>query len=126
MTPDLPPELLEMLSVAAPEIGIPLEAAEAASSEAKSFAYELARQAGLTAEDDYRGWIPVLILLYKFVWPPIQTALHIENQIAGVLDQLYGFLGGIGAAAEAGAKSVVSALETVGSDEEYVFSGQWL
>lgn len=85
--------------------------------EAKSLGEAIARDAGLTAEDDYVGWIPVLILLYRFVYPPLKLALQIEAQVASVLEQLYSFLGGAGKAVD----GFVGDVETAGSDVVHFF-----
>lgn len=94
-----------------------LEGLSAALREAKTLGEAIARDAGLTAEDDYVGWIPVLILLYRFVYPPLKLALQIEAQVASVLEQLYSWLGGAGKAVD----GFVSDVDTAGSDVVHFF-----
>lgn len=69
--------------------------------------------AALTKERGYRGALPLAYVAgygaYKYVYPPLKTAYHIEQQVAGVLDQLYSWLGGTGSAIEGGVKSLEAA-----------------
>lgn len=102
-----------------------LELIEEAGEDARQFAYEVARQAGLTAEDDYRGWIPVLILAYRFLYPPVATALLIEKQLSGVLEQLYSWLGGVGTSTEKALDTFGSDLSAAGSAVTNFFEGKW-
>ena len=94
----------------APEVADQLVSA---MREAKTLGEAIARDAGLTAEDDYVGWIPVLILLYRFVYPPLKLAIQIEAQTASVLQQLYSWLGGAGNAVDGFVKDVDQAGEDV-------------
>jgi hypothetical protein len=97
----------------------PVELAIMAAPEAKEFLRRegerglkfltrLAIDLGLTSEYDYRGWLPMGILLYHYVYPPLSTAWHIEQQVAGVLQQLYSWLGGVGRALDAGVQDIES------------------
>jgi hypothetical protein len=79
----------------------------------------LAHSAGLTEEEAYEGWIALAIIAYAVFYPPLKTAYHIEQQIAGVLDQLYNWLGGVGNAIDKGVQSIESGVS-------YIFSGRWL
>jgi hypothetical protein len=78
----------------------------------RKFLTECAISMGLTYDQDYIGWIPMAIILYHYLYPPISAAWHIEQQVVGVLDQLYSWLGGAGRAIDAG----VADLEQVAKD----------
>jgi hypothetical protein len=90
---------------------------------------EMARRAGsklkfefgLDGDPEAMGWKLLAALGWEswelYIGPPVKMAWHIEQQVAGVLQALYGWLGGVGKAVDAGAadieKAVVSAAEDV-------------
>jgi hypothetical protein len=80
---------------------------------------ELAHSFGLTEDEDHEGWWILAALLAEtyiiHFRQPLKTAVQIETQIVGVLDQVYNYLGGlekdaqgVASAAVAGAKAVES------------------
>ncbi len=73
-----------------------LEEAPKVAADARSFAMWIANEMGLTAEDNYAGWLPTLELFYLFLWPTVRTTGKIIWQTSAVLEALYQWLGGIG------------------------------
>lgn len=86
-------------------------AAPGAIDQAQHTIGSIADSAGLTAQDDYLGWVALLVIAYAALYPPIRTLAHIEQQVVGVLEQLYGWLGGVGSAISKGASSLVDGLQ---------------
>lgn len=85
--------------------------------EAKGLGEAIARDAGLTAENDYIGWLPVLILLYRFVYPPLKLLVEIEGQLSGVLEAAYAWFGGAGRSLD----RVETEVKEVGPDVVHFF-----
>lgn len=88
--------------------------AEKIGEEAKKIGASLREQFGLTAEQEYVGVRLAMVLLLELyelrLKAPLQVLGHIELQVAGVLEQLYSFLGGVGNAVDKGAGSVEASL----------------
>jgi len=99
-----------------------LEEAPKVAAEARSFAMWIANEMGLTAEDNYAGWLPTLELFYLFLWPTVTTTGKIIFQTSAVLEALYQWLGGKGTSLD-GFNLEYVALGPVGVTYE---AGTWL
>jgi hypothetical protein len=76
-----------------------------------------AHAAGLTADEDYEGWWPVLGLGFRYGYPVVQDLRKAGAAVVGTLDQLHTWLGGVGDVVAHGeatlAKDAVSAKDWV-------------
>lgn len=114
---------------AVPEVIIPIEVAQESRRKvrdaARGFFHWFVHEAALTEEEGYEGLGPALGLAYYYLWPPIQTAWHIEQQVVGVLEQVFKFLGGVGSAVNAGASALGTLGKDLGAGLKWI-SGGWL
>ena len=113
----------DLLALAGPEgaaVAAGLDISAEVASKASSFAYEVARQAGLTAEDNYAGWIPLLELAYVFLWPPIKTLVQIEYQWYGFIQTLGNYVQGLANAAGAVGNDFANFGHAVASDWDWL------
>lgn len=109
-------DLVALAALAGPEAAVAVEGAlegeelvKDAWHDAKSFSLWMAKEMGLTAEDDYRGWLPLLELGYLWLYPPLKLAYQIELGTAAVMRQLYQWLGGDASAFDTLVKDVTGA-----------------
>lgn len=79
-------------------------------------AHPLLSSMGLTEAENYRGFFPLGLLAYRYLYPPLKLLYTIEQQVAGTLDALYNFLGGVGQAAGGAVQAVESAGATAWQD----------
>jgi hypothetical protein len=109
-----------MAAAALPLAQLGLEELPKLQETTKRIRDELAHSFGLTEDEDHEGWWLVAALLAEtyliYLRPPVKAAWHIEQQLVGVLDQAYNFLGGVGNAVDAGVKSLEGAAATVEHD----------
>lgn len=77
------------------DIGLLVKGLKDAEPELDKLIGAFLESAGLTADSNYEGALPIAVLFFRYVWPIIKDLISIEKMTLAVLTQAYTYLGGI-------------------------------